>query len=93
MGLQMQGKEDFIAEYQQTGDLYGMIVGMIKTLPAASVTMVVLLITMIAFYATSFDSIALTAAGYSYHKLEAGKQPHFAYSAANGIAVCRELYE
>ena len=53
-----------------------MIVGMIKTLPVASVTMVVLLITMIAFYATSFDSIALTAAGYSYHKLEAGKQPH-----------------
>lgn len=76
MGLQMQGKEDFIAEYQQTGDLYGMIVGMIKTLPAAPVIMAVLLITMIAFYATSFDSIALTAAGYSYHKLEAGKQSH-----------------
>lgn len=76
MGLQMQGKEDFIAKYQQTGDLYGMIVGMIKTLPAAPVIMVVLLITMIAFYATSFDSIALTAAGYSYHKLEAGKQPN-----------------
>lgn len=76
MGLQMQGKEDFIAEYQQTGDLYGMIVGMIKTLPAAPVIMAVLLITMIAFYATSFDSIALTAAGYSYHKLEAEKQPH-----------------
>lgn len=76
MGLQMQGKEDFIAEYQQTGDLYRMIVGMIKTLPAAPVIMAVLLITMIAFYATSFDSIALTAAGYSYHKLEAGKQSH-----------------
>lgn len=76
MGLQMHGKEDFIAKYQQTGDLYGMIVGMIKTLPAAPVIMVVLLITMIAFYATSFDSIALTAAGYSYHKLEAGKQPN-----------------
>ena len=49
---------------------------MIKTLPAAPAIMIVLLITMIAFYATSFDSIALTAAGYSYHKLEAGKQPH-----------------
>lgn len=76
MGLQMHGKEDFIAKYQQIGDLYGMIVGMIKTLPAAPVIMVVLLITMIAFYATSFDSIALTATGYSYHKLEAGKQPN-----------------
>ena len=53
-----------------------MIVGMIKTLPAAPVIMVVLLITMIAFYATSYDSIALTAAGYSNKKLEIGKQPH-----------------
>ena len=32
--------------------------------------------TMIAFYATSFDSIALTASCYSYRKLEEGEQPH-----------------
>ena len=31
---------------------------------------------MIAFYATSFDSIALTASCYSYHKLKDGEQPH-----------------
>ena len=32
--------------------------------------------TMIAFYATSFDSIALTASCYSYHRLKEGEQPH-----------------
>ena len=32
--------------------------------------------TMVAFYATSFDSIALTASCYSYHRLEEGQQPH-----------------
>ena len=31
---------------------------------------------MIAFYATSFDSIALTASCYSYKKLEEGEQPN-----------------
>ena len=31
---------------------------------------------MIAFYATSFDSIALTASCYSYHKLKDNEQPH-----------------
>jgi len=31
---------------------------------------------MIAFYATSFDSIAFTAACYSYKKLDKGEQPH-----------------
>ena len=29
----------------------------------------------VAFYATSFDSIALTASCYSYHNLENGKEP------------------
>ena len=31
---------------------------------------------MIAFYATSFDSIAYTTSCYSYKKLEDGEEPH-----------------
>ena len=58
------------------GDLYGMIVSIIKTMPCAPLIMVVVLITMIAFYATSFDSIALTASCYSYHALKEDEQPH-----------------
>ena len=58
------------------GNLYGMIVSIIKTMPGASVIMVVVLLTMIAFYATSFDSIALTASCYSYHTLRDGEQPN-----------------
>ena len=76
MGMQVTGKADFISQYLQTNDLYGMIVEIIKTLPGAPVIMVVVLLTMIAFYATSFDSIALTASCYSYHRLEEGQQPH-----------------
>ena len=68
MGMQVTGKADFIEQYLENGDLYGMIVTIIKT-------MVVVLLTMIAFYATSFDSIALTASCYSYHILEDGKMP------------------
>lgn len=76
MGMQVTGKADFIAQYMADGDLYGMIVSIIKTMPFAPVIMVVVLLTMIAFYATSFDSIALTASCYSYHKLEDGEQPN-----------------
>lgn len=76
MGLQMNGKADFIAQYIESGDLYGMIVSIIKTMPCAELVMVVVLITMIAFYATSFDSIALTASCYSYHSLGENEQPH-----------------
>ena len=76
MGMQVTGKADFIAQYMADGDLYGMIVSIIKTMPCAPVIMVAVLLTMIAFYATSFDSIALTASCYSYHKLEDGEQPN-----------------
>ena len=76
MGMQMTGKADFIAQYLANGDLYEMIVGIIRTLPYAPIVMVVVLLTMIAFYATSFDSIALTASCYSYYRLDEGKQPN-----------------
>lgn len=76
LGLQTSGAMDVIAQYRADGDLYGMIIDIIKTLPCAPVVLVVVLLTMIAFYATSFDSIAYTASCYSYHKLEQDQAPH-----------------
>lgn len=75
LGLQTSGKFDFIAKYIADGDIYDLIISIIKTLPCATLILVLLLITMIAFYATSFDSIALTASCYSYQKLEEGESP------------------
>ena len=75
MGMQMSKAKDFIAIYRKTGDLYSLIVSIIKTMPCAPLVMVAVLVTMIAFYATSFDSIALTAACYSYKRLEENEQP------------------
>ena len=76
MGLQMTGTADFLAMYSETGDSYGMIVNIIKTMPCAPLVMIITLAAMIAFYATSFDSIALTASCYSYRTLREGEQPN-----------------
>lgn len=76
MSLQISGRVNFIATYMENGDLYGLIIEIIKTMPFAPIVFVVVLITMIAFYATSFDSIALTTSCYSYRKLEENEQPH-----------------
>ena len=76
MGLQFSGAADFIAQYNATGDLYGLIISIMKTMPAGPVVMVVVLVTMMLFYATSFDSIALIGSCYSYKKLGDGEQPH-----------------
>lgn len=76
MGIQMHEQADFIQEYVSTGDLYAMIIHMMEKMPFSVPIMLVVLVTMIAFYATSFDSIALIASCYSYHKLEEQEQPH-----------------
>lgn len=76
LGMQMNGSFDFISAYQNGGDIYEIIIQIIQTLPCASIFLIILLITMIAFYATSFDSIAYTASCYSYHKLDKNEKPH-----------------
>lgn len=76
LGLQTAGTADFIKVYEESGDLYELILSIIDTMPIAPVILVVVLLTMIAFYATSFDSIAYTAACYSYKNLGEDEQPH-----------------
>lgn len=76
LGKQISGATDFIAMYQQDGNLYDIIISIIQTLPCAPLILTLLLITMIAFYATSFDSIAYIGACYSYHKLGENESPH-----------------
>ena len=75
LGLQVSGTQDFIAMYLQNGDLYGVIIAIINTLPCAPLVLGLLLITMVAFYATSFDSIALIASCYSYHRIGEDESP------------------
>ena len=76
LGKQMSGAADFLSQYEATGDPYGLIIDIIDTLPCAPFVLALVLVTMVAFYATSFDSIALTASCYSYHRLGEGEQPH-----------------
>lgn len=76
LGLQAAGKQDFIAVYSESGDLYELILNIINTMPMSSFILIVVLITMIAFYATSFDSIAYTASCYSYKKLQNDESPN-----------------
>lgn len=76
LGKQMSGAADFISTYLQTGDLYELIVGIINTLPCAPLVLALVFMTMVAFYATSFDSIALIGACYSYHRLDENEMPH-----------------
>ncbi len=76
LGLQASGKADFIAMYNEDGDLYGLIMNIIDSMPCSVFILAIILICMIAFYATSFDSIAYTAACYSYKHIGENEKPH-----------------
>lgn len=76
LGLQISGAEDFIAQYAANGDLYELILNIINTMPLSNVILIIIILCMIAFYATSFDSIAYTAACYSYKELGENEHPH-----------------
>lgn len=73
---QVSGIVDFVTMYTESGDLYEIIISIIQTLPCAPLVLALVLITMIAFYATSFDSIALIGSCYSYHRLAENETPH-----------------
>ena len=55
--------------YAATGDLYNVIITIINTLPLPQLVFIILAVSMIAFYATSFDSITLVASAYSYKEI------------------------
>lgn len=76
LGLQTRGTADFIAKYAADGDLYELILDIIRTMPMSNIILVIIILCMIAFYATSFDSIAYTAACYSYKQLGENESPH-----------------
>ncbi len=70
MGLQMHGKFDAIALYRETASLYETVIAILKNLPAYQIALVLVVLSMIAFYASSFDSITLVACQYSYKEVE-----------------------
>ena len=75
LGLQMHGKFDVLGFFTASGgDLSATVIEVIKTLPLWRLVLVVLVLSMVAFYATSFDGITLVASQYSYRELREGQE-------------------
>ncbi len=75
LGLQMHGRLDLISQYVADGNLYDLIIQILEQLPLSGAVLILLVVCMITFYSTSFDSITLVAASYSYRDLKAGEEP------------------
>ncbi len=75
LGLQVLGKLDVVGIYHAAGNMYETIIAILRTLPLSSLVLLVMSLSMIAFYATSFDSIALVASQYTYQDLAEDEEP------------------
>lgn len=69
LSLQVFGEIDLLGSFTAHGDIYNSILQIFQSLPFPTLVQILLIALIIAFYATSFDSIALTATWYSYHRI------------------------
>lgn len=76
LSLQVHNILDLKGIYALSGNLYETILAVFETMPLAKAGLVLLAVTMVAFYATSFDALTMVASSYSYHSLGENEEPH-----------------
>lgn len=75
MAQQLKHGLDISGTIAATGDYAKAILMIFDTLPLSSIGLLLLTVTMIAFYATTFDSITMVISFYSYKKIKMGTEP------------------
>lgn len=75
LSQQMRGNLDTAGFIQKGGALPEAILGIFETLPGTKAGLILLVITMIAFYSTTFDALTMVISSYSYKRLEVGREP------------------
>lgn len=75
LAKQMHGELDVLAKLEAGASIPAVILEIFHTLPAGSMAVLLLVVVMIAFYSTTFDSLTMVISYYSYKKLEPGQIP------------------
>ena len=76
LAQQMKHGLDIVGFVDGGGTYYEAIIKIMETLPLPNIAMLLLVITMIMFYATSFDTLTLIASTYSYKRIGTNEEPH-----------------
>lgn len=76
LAQQMKHGLDIVGLIDAGGTYYDAILQILGTLPIPTIALVLLVVTMVMFYATSFDTLTLIASSYSYKRIGADEEPH-----------------
>lgn len=75
LAKQVKGQVDTLGFLAEGGSLPQAIVGIFQTLPLPWLGLILLVITMIAFYSTTFDALTMVVSSYSYKELPGNQEP------------------
>lgn len=75
MSQQFKHGVDTIGFINNGGEMYDAILTIFDTLPLPALALMLLVITMIAFYSTTLDGITYVTSSYSYKKISAEEEP------------------
>ena len=75
LSLDFNSKLSLIELYGKGADIYELIMQILSSLPFPKLTLTLLVLTMVTFYATSFDSLSVIAASYSCKNLKSDEEP------------------
>lgn len=75
LSQQMRGNIDMAGDIASGTLISDSIISIFETLPLPIVGLTLLAITMIAFYATTFDALTMVVSSYSYKKLDVDSEP------------------
>lgn len=81
LSLQVRGGLDVIKSLSEGAQIPEMILSILETLPGNILVLVLLIVTMFAFYSTTFDSLTMVVSMYSYKNLGPEEHPHKAVCA------------
>ena len=76
LAQQMKHGVDVVGMIDGGATYYDAILTILGTLPLPEIAMLLLVITMVMFYSTSFDTLTLIASIYSYKRLGTDEEPH-----------------
>lgn len=75
MSQQLRGTIDVIKDLEEGVSTPQVILEILNTLPYSKLVLIILVITMIAFYSTTFDALTMVVSSYSYKFLRANEEP------------------
>lgn len=75
MAQQVNGTVDAIGQLEQGKDTYLVIMDILNTLPIPKLVLIILVVTMVAFYSTTFDALTMVVSSYSYKFLKSDEEP------------------